>query len=90
MTKRNILTTILISIFTLATAVVVAQPVLAAEWARLMRGYPQVAIGGIGLEQFGQVRATAVGSIAVVRALVNAEQPEAAAGRLMHALRAGL
>mgnify|MGYP003585233620 CR=1 FL=1 len=31
MTKRNILTTILISIFTLATAVVVAQPVLAAE-----------------------------------------------------------
>ena len=31
MTKRNILTTILISIFTLATAVVVAQPALAAE-----------------------------------------------------------
>lgn len=31
MTKRNILTTILISIFALATAVVVAQPVLAAE-----------------------------------------------------------
>ena len=31
MTKRNILTTILISIFTLATAVVVTQPVLAAE-----------------------------------------------------------
>ena len=61
-----------------------------AAYARLMRGYPQVAIGGIGLEQFGQVRATAVGSIAVVRALVNAEQPEAAAGRLMHALRAGL
>ena len=31
MTKRNILTTILISIFTLSTAVVVAQPVLATE-----------------------------------------------------------
>lgn len=59
-----------------------------AAYARLMRGYPQVAIGGIGLAQFGAVRATGVGSIAVVRALVNAEQPEAAAAELMRALAA--
>ena len=57
-----------------------------AAYARLMRGYPQVAIGGIGLAQFEQVRSTGVGSIAVVRALVNAEQPEAAAAQLMAAL----
>ncbi len=57
-----------------------------AAYARLMRGYPQVAIGGIGAAQFGQVLATGVGSIAVVRALVNAEQPEAAAARLMQAM----
>ena len=57
-----------------------------AAYARLMRGYPQVAIGGIGEAQFDQVLATGVGSIAVVRALVNAEQPEAAAARLMQAM----
>ncbi|HRO81437.1 MAG TPA: thiamine phosphate synthase, partial [Alicycliphilus denitrificans] len=59
-----------------------------AAYARLMRGYPQVAIGGIGLEQFPQVLATGVGSIAVVRALVNADEPEAAAARLMRAMQA--
>lgn len=59
-----------------------------AAYARLMRGYPLVAIGGIGLEQFAQVRATGVGSIAVVRALVNAGQPEQAATQLMQALAA--
>ncbi|MBS0293296.1 MAG: thiamine phosphate synthase [Proteobacteria bacterium] len=58
-----------------------------AAYARLMRGYPQVAIGGIGLAQFPQVLATGVGSIAVVRALVNAEQPEATAVQLMRALQ---
>ncbi len=57
-----------------------------AAYARLMRGYPQVAIGGIGLEQFAQVLATGVGSVAVVRAIVNAADPEAAAARLMAAL----
>jgi thiamine-phosphate pyrophosphorylase len=56
-------------------------------YARLLRHYPQVAIGGIGQEQFGAVRATGVGSIAVVRALVNAAQPEEAATALMAALR---
>jgi thiamine-phosphate pyrophosphorylase len=56
-------------------------------YARLLGSYPQVAIGGIGQEQFAQVRATGVGSIAVVRALVNAPDPEAAAAALMEALR---
>ena len=54
-----------------------------AVYARLLRHYPQVAIGGIGAEQFAQVLATGVGSIAVVRALVNASEPEAAAAQLM-------
>lgn len=52
-------------------------------YARLLRHYPQVAIGGIGAEQFGQVRATGVGSIAVVRAIVNAADPEATVAGLM-------
>lgn len=52
-------------------------------YARLLRSYPQVAIGGIGAEQFSEVLATGVGSIAVVRALVAAPQPEAEAARLM-------
>ncbi len=57
-----------------------------AAYARLMRGYPQVAIGGIGLPQFPEVLATGVGSIAVVRALVAATDPEAAAAQLMGAM----
>jgi thiamine-phosphate pyrophosphorylase len=57
-------------------------------YARLLRHYPQVAIGGIGAEQFGQVLATGVRSIAVVRALVNAADPEAAASQLMRDLAA--
>lgn len=57
-----------------------------AAYARLMRGYPQVAIGGIGLPQFQDVLATGVGSIAVVRALVNAPDPEAAAAELLRAM----
>ncbi|KAB7590656.1 thiamine phosphate synthase, partial [Verminephrobacter sp. Larva24] len=38
---------------------------------------------GIGAEQFPQVLATGVGSIAVVRALVNAPDPDEAARQLM-------
>ena len=56
------------------------------DYARLMRGTPQVAIGGIGLEQFPEVLATGVGSIAVVRALVNAPDPETAAAQLIRAM----
>ncbi len=58
-----------------------------AAYARLMQAsYPLVAIGGIALEQFAAVRATGVGSIAVVRALVAAPDPEAAAAQLLLAL----
>ena len=54
-----------------------------AAYVRLMRQYPLVAIGGISEDLFPAVRATGVGSIAVVRALVNAPDPEAAAKRLL-------
>ena len=56
-------------------------------YARLMRHYPQVAIGGIGAAQFAEVLATGVGSIAVVRALVNANNPDAEAQALVRAMR---
>lgn len=52
-------------------------------YVRLMQQYPLVAIGGIAAEQFPQVLSTGVGSIAVVRALVNAPDPEAAAQDLL-------
>lgn len=56
-------------------------------YARLLRTYPQVAIGGISAEQFARVLATGVGSVAVVRALVTAPDPEAAAAQLMGLLQ---
>ena len=52
-------------------------------YVQLMQQYPLVAIGGIAAEQFAPVLATGVGSIAVVRALVNAPAPEAAAQQLL-------
>ena len=52
-------------------------------YARLLRDYPQVAIGGIASEQFEQVLETGVGSVAVVRAIVTAQDPEQAAAQLM-------
>ncbi|MFT4242448.1 MAG: thiamine phosphate synthase [Acidovorax sp.] len=58
-------------------------------YARLLRHYPQVAIGGIGAEQFAQVLATGVGSIAVVRAIVAAPDPEEAAAQLMRRMGGG-
>lgn len=51
-------------------------------YVRLMQQYPLVAIGGISAEQFPEILATGVGSIAVVRALVNAPDPDAAAQHL--------
>jgi thiamine-phosphate pyrophosphorylase len=57
-------------------------------YVRLMQRYPLVAIGGISADQFPAVRATGVGSVAVVRALVNAEDPEAAARLLMDRMQA--
>lgn len=52
-------------------------------YAALLRGWPLVAIGGIAAEQMADVLASGVGSVAVVRAIVNAENPEAAAADLM-------
>ena len=54
-----------------------------AAYARLMRGYPQVGIGGVDEQRMPEVLATGVGSVAVVRALVADPQPEEAARRLM-------
>lgn len=52
-------------------------------YARLARALPTVAIGGIGLEQLPEVAASGVGSVAVVRAIVQADDPPAAARTLM-------
>lgn len=52
-------------------------------YARLLRGYPQVGIGGVDATRMHEVLATGVGSVAVVRALVADPNPEAAAVRLM-------
>ncbi len=57
-------------------------------YVQLLAGYPLVAIGGIGAEQFGAIRATGVGSIAVVRALVQAPEPEQQAQQLLQLLAA--
>lgn len=51
-------------------------------YARLMRDYPLVAIGGIDGERMSQVLASGVGSVAVVRAITGAANPEAAAAQL--------
>ncbi|MDO9165407.1 MAG: thiamine phosphate synthase [Rhodoferax sp.] len=51
-------------------------------YARLMRAYPLVAIGGIDSSRLPEVLASGVGSVAVVRALVAAEHPEQIAARL--------
>ncbi|MBT2334592.1 thiamine phosphate synthase [Variovorax paradoxus] len=59
-----------------------------AAYARLLRGYPQVGIGGIDAVRLPEVLATGVGSVAVVRALVAAEDPEATAAQWMAAMSA--
>jgi hydroxymethylpyrimidine kinase/phosphomethylpyrimidine kinase/thiamine-phosphate diphosphorylase len=51
-----------------------------AQWASWLKpAYPVVAIGGISLERAPQVAATGVDSIAVVSALTQAADPQAAA-----------
>lgn len=52
------------------------------RYARLMHHYPLVAIGGIDEQRLPAVMASGVGSAAVVRAVVAAEHPEAAAQAL--------
>lgn len=59
-------------------------------YARLMRDYPLVAIGGIDEPRMPEVLASGVGSVAVVRALVGADQPEAQARKLSLLIRAGI
>ncbi len=55
-------------------------------YARLLRGYPQVGIGGIDAVRLPEVLATGVGSVAVVRALVAADDPEATAAQWIAAI----
>ena len=55
-------------------------------YAKLMRDYPLVAIGGIDTSQLPAVLASGVGSVAVVRALVAAAQPEDMAAQLQAAI----
>jgi thiamine-phosphate pyrophosphorylase len=57
-------------------------------YARLMRDYPLVAIGGIDTSKLPEVMASGVGSVAVVRALVVAENPEAEAASFQAAMKA--
>ncbi len=52
-------------------------------YARLMRDYPLVAIGGIDGEKMTQVMTSGVGSVAVVRAITDDPEPEAAAAKLI-------
>lgn len=54
-----------------------------AAYAQLLRGYPQVGIGGVDAARMPEVLNTGVGSVAVVRALIADPNPEAAAARLM-------
>jgi thiamine-phosphate pyrophosphorylase len=58
------------------------------RYAHLMRDYPTVAIGGIDASTLAEVLSSGVGSVAVVRALVAAPQPEAVAARLQAAINA--
>lgn len=58
-----------------------------AAYAQLMRHRPLVAIGGIDLPQLPAVLASGVGSVAVVRALVAAPDPEAQVQRFVQALQ---
>ncbi len=55
-------------------------------YAQLMRRFPLVGIGGIDISRFAEVKACGVGSIAVVRAIVAASDPKAAARDLMAAM----
>ena len=59
-----------------------------AGYAQLLQAYCTVAIGGIGAEHLSDIAATGVGSFAVVRAIVAAPNPEAAAHDLMALWRA--
>ncbi len=57
-----------------------------AAYARLLRGQPLVAIGGIDWARLPEVLSSGVGSVAVVRALIAAPDPEAEVKRWMNAI----
>ena len=57
-----------------------------SHFVPLMHDYPMVAIGGIDLERATEVAKTGVGSIAVVRAITEANDPEAAINALEQVL----
>ena len=59
-----------------------------AAYVRLMRGRPLVAIGGIDETRLDEAGRSGVGSVAVVRAVIGAPDPEAAARSLMHRMSA--
>jgi thiamine-phosphate pyrophosphorylase len=61
-----------------------------SAYARLMRDCPLVAIGGIDRSTLPDVLGSGVGSVAVVRALVAAEQPEAMAASLQAVINAAV
>lgn len=58
-------------------------------YAQLMQHYPLVAIGGIDSSRLPEVLGSGVGSVAVVRALVTADHPEAMAASLQAAISNG-
>ncbi len=60
-----------------------------AAYARLMRHRPLVAIGGIDYARLDEVLPSGVGSVAVVRALVAAADPQAEARRFMARIEQG-
>ena len=57
-------------------------------YAKLMQSYPLVAIGGIDSNRLPEVLNNDIGSVAVVRALVTADNPEAMATSLQAAINA--
>jgi thiamine-phosphate pyrophosphorylase len=61
-----------------------------AAYARLMRTRSLVAIGGIDEARIDEVMASGVGSLAVVRAVIGAPDPQAAARRLTERVGAWL
>jgi thiamine-phosphate pyrophosphorylase len=65
-------------------------PARLAAYARLLRDHSLVAIGGIDEARFAQVLPSGVGSVAVVRAIVGAPDPAAAARHLMKRMAAAL
>ena len=58
------------------------------QYAKLMSHYPLVAIGGIDQESIHAVAKSGVGSIAVVRAITQANDPKAAVKHLQELMRA--